>query len=65
MKHGCCIDKKCTPVTCIELPAGKKCGECTRFLRCKAFLGLTGKETSCDWFPRLFREMNSKSKVTE
>ena len=27
-----------------------------RFTRCKGFLGRTGQETACDWFPRLFRE---------
>lgn len=42
----------------MELPTGKTCGDCRSFPRCKGFLGLTGKETSCDWFPRVFREPN-------
>jgi hypothetical protein len=54
MKHGCCADKKCDSLTCMKLPQGDTCGDCRRFKRCEAFLGLTGKETSCDWFPRGF-----------
>lgn len=54
MKHGCCIDKLCGSSTCMELPTGQTCSTCLIFNRCKVFLGLTGKETSCDWFPRRF-----------
>jgi len=56
MKHGCCLDKKCTPTTCMELPSGKTCGNCRSFQRCTGLLSRTGQETSCDWFPRVFRD---------
>jgi len=64
MKHGCCLDKKCSPTTCMELPTGKTCGDCRSFQRCKGFLGRTGQETSCDWFPRVFRE-NQDNRIKE
>ena len=28
MTQGCCVDKACTPDTCMDLPAGKTCGDC-------------------------------------
>lgn len=59
-KHGCCADKKygkgCTPATCMELPAGKTCGDCVHAKRCEAIFGHTAADTYCDWFPRQFRE---------
>lgn len=57
---GCCVDKKygkgCTPETCMQLPDGKKCGDCVHIKRCKAIFGHTENDTVCDWFPRRFRE---------
>jgi len=65
MKHGCCVDGTCNVDTCMELPTGKTCGDCIRFLKCKGFLGLTGNETSCDWFPRMFREKPGSDVIRE
>lgn len=55
-EHGCCADKACTDRTCMELPAGKNCGGCVNFRHCKAFYARTAADTSCDFFPRRFRE---------
>jgi hypothetical protein len=56
--HGCCVDKKygngCTEETCMQLPAGKTCGDCVHIKRCKAIFGHVESDTSCDWFPRRF-----------
>ena len=38
----------------MELPEGKTCRDCVRFLYCVAFLDLSGEETSCDWSPSYF-----------
>ena len=65
MKHGCCVDKACNSDTCMELPLGKTCGDCLSFLRCKGIMGLTGRETYCDWFPRVFREKPGSDVVGE
>jgi hypothetical protein len=53
-RHGCCTDQVCTPATCMELPAGKVCADCRHFPRCQWLLSISGRETSCDWFPRKF-----------
>ena len=55
-KHGCCVDKACTSATCMALPEGKSCGDCVHIYRCKAIFGHVETDTSCDWFPRRFRE---------
>ncbi len=57
VKHGCCVDKKCTPNTCMELPAGKTCGDCYHVARCTAIFGHTARDKYCDWFPRRFKEV--------
>lgn len=58
MKHGCCTDKACTPETCMELPQGKTCADCVRINYCIS-LGVTDTaRTSCDWFPRRFKDAN-------
>ena len=54
--HGCCADKACTDKTCMELAAGKTCGACANFRHCEAFYGSKPTHTSCDFFPRRFRE---------
>ncbi len=55
--HGCCADKACTDATCMELPVGKKCGDCIHAKRCVAMFGHSYNDTYCDWFPRRFREV--------
>jgi hypothetical protein len=54
--HGCCTDKACTDKTCMELPKGKTCGDCYAFRHCTGFYGVQKENTSCDFFPRRFRE---------
>lgn len=54
--QGCCVDKECTPETCMELPAGKMCGDCVHERRCCLMFGHKPSDTYCDWFPRKFRE---------
>lgn len=53
--HGCCADKACNDMTCMELPAGTTCGDCANFRHCEAFYAHTQTDTSCDFFPRRFR----------
>lgn len=55
-KHGCCADKACTDATCMELPAGKTCGDCIHMRHCAGFYGHTQADTYCDFFPRRFKE---------
>jgi len=55
-QQGCCVDKKCTPETCMNLPEGKTCGDCVHIHRCKAMFGHVEADTYCDWYPRRFRE---------
>ena len=62
VKHGCCTDKACTPDTCMELPAGKTCGDCIHTYRCVAIFGHTAADTYCDWFPRRFNPKRDASK---
>lgn len=51
---------KCNGYGCVEClaahPEGKTCSDCALFQRCKAFLGIKGTETHCDWIPSAFRE---------
>lgn len=51
---GCCVDKKCSPETCMNLPEGKTCGDCVFVDRCVAIFGHTPEDKYCDWFPRKF-----------
>lgn len=40
----------------MDLPAGKTCGDCAGWHRCKAFIGsLKPTNTRCDWSPSAFR----------
>lgn len=57
--HGCCADKACTEATCMELPPGKKCGDCVHAYRCCLMFGHGNMDTYCDWFPRRFHEKTS------
>ncbi len=54
--HGCCADKACSDKTCMELPAGKTCGDCSHIRHCEAFYARSDTDTSCDFFPRRFLE---------
>lgn len=56
MSHGCCADKACTDQTCMELPAGKTCGNCVNFRHCQAFYAHAATDTYCDFLTRRFRE---------
>lgn len=55
--HGCCVDKACTELTCMELPEGKSCGDCVHERRCCLMFGHVPTDTYCDWFPRRFCEV--------
>ncbi|HUS81852.1 MAG TPA: hypothetical protein VM013_01175 [Dehalococcoidia bacterium] len=54
MTQGCCVDKKCTPKTCMDLPEGTTCGDCGHIKRCQLIFGHVPDDTYCDWFPRRF-----------
>jgi hypothetical protein len=58
--HGCCVDQKCTPETCMGLPEGKTCGDCVQVRRCVGIFGHTPTDTYCDWYPRRLRELMSE-----
>lgn len=59
--NGCCVDKlagsgkPCTEATCMELPAGKTCGDCATLNHCVAFYAVKSENSWCDFFPRRFR----------
>jgi hypothetical protein len=46
---------------CVEClskhPEGKTCRDCYLFARCQAFLGISGAETYCDWYPSAFHAL--------
>jgi hypothetical protein len=54
--HGCCADGACSAETCMELPAGKACGDCVHVRRCTLIFGMRAEDTSCHIYPRRFRE---------
>lgn len=54
MRHGCCVDRSCTPATCMELPEGYTCGQCAHLGRCQKLFGCKPERKSCDFFPRRF-----------
>jgi hypothetical protein len=54
--YGCCSSKRCTKDTCMKLPDGVTCGDCSNIKRCSYLCGHTEKDTYCDWFPRRFKE---------
>lgn len=39
----------------MKLPEGKTCNDCASIKTCKAFIGIKGTETTCDWYPVRFR----------
>lgn len=59
MGQGCCVDRSCTPETCMELPAGKTCGDCIHHERCCVMYGHVPDDNYCDFFPRRFKETPS------
>lgn len=50
---------------CLDLPAGKTCGECAFFGWCSALLGdrVKADNTSCDYEPVRFREKKAQAAV--
>lgn len=57
LKLGCCVDKSCTPTTCMNLPEGKTCADCRNYNRCHGLLGNRAKSQVCDFFPSRFAEV--------
>lgn len=62
-QNGCCVDKRyggshaCKESTCMDLPEGKTCGDCSHIERCLAFGFTKGRDrVSCDFFPRRFHD---------
>ena len=56
---GCCVDRSCTPDTCMRLPAENTCGHCTHERRCTSIFGMKPTDTECSFFPRRFRAKDS------
>lgn len=54
--YGCCADKACNEKTCMQLPAGKTCGNCAHIKHCVAFYAHSTTDTYCDFYPRRFVE---------
>lgn len=63
-EHGCCADEACTDKTCMELPAGKTCGDCKHFRHCASFYAHEATDTYCDFFPRRFLERYTIANAT-
>lgn len=53
--NGCCADKCCKPATCMSLPDGKTCADCSHLPKCTAMFGAKPTDTTCDFYPRRFR----------
>jgi hypothetical protein len=53
-EQGCCVDRRCSETTCMNLPPGTTCGDCRHITRCGAIFGHVPTDTYCDWFPRKF-----------
>lgn len=66
MSQGCCVDKVCTPETCMDLPHGTTCGDCMHIKRCLA-LGFTPSETEtvCSFYPRRLRVLQPGETVAK
>lgn len=60
-KMGCCTDKECTSATCMQLPEGKTCGTCAHHKRCQMLFQCEADRTYCDFFPRRFRSVETRS----
>lgn len=57
---GCCIDKTCTPETCMQLPDCLTCRDCFYCNRCVTMFGAKPENTYCQFYPRRFREDTEK-----
>lgn len=53
-KHGCCVDASCSSTTCMQLPDGASCADCTHVARCTTIFGQDAADTACQFFPRRF-----------
>lgn len=53
--NGCCVDKSCTTVTCMRLPDGNECDDCSHWRKCVSMFGAEPGNTYCQFFPRKFR----------
>lgn len=53
--NGCCVDKSCTTVTCMNIPDGNECDDCAHWHKCLSMFGAEPGNTSCQFFPRKFR----------
>lgn len=47
----------------MNLPMGKKCGDCFHISRCKAMFGHIETDTRCDWSPSRFRPNACETKA--
>lgn len=54
MKNGCCLDRSCTPDSCMALPNDMTCSDCASYPRCRSLFGIKENSYSCDFFPRRF-----------
>lgn len=41
---------------CMKLPVGKTCADCAHDEHCKMLFGITGNETTCDFYPSKFQD---------
>ena len=48
----------------MNLPAGKTCGDCSFYGRCKAFFGCPATNDNCDWSPSKFKQKVAIATVT-
>lgn len=59
-KHTRCANCGHVPEECMCLPAGRTCGDCTRYIGCKRLFGCKFDATVCDWHPVQFRLIAAK-----
>jgi len=54
-QDGRCPGSSPTSYATMALPDNHICSECAHFAKfCKSFLGYSGKESACDWYPIRF-----------
>lgn len=44
----------------MNLPDGKKCGDCIHFQRCEWLIACSPNNTTCDWIPSKFYQIINK-----
>lgn len=59
MACGNCDYRKCCCRQCMQLPAGKKCADCVHVVRCTTMFGVKQTNTTCDFYPVRFREVQN------